>query len=188
MSKLNKIAVAVVMAIALSSMTVIAQASIQDPNGAISGCVGPSGLLRVIDSGATCNENETPMTWNQTGPQGPAGSQGQPGPQGLQGPQGQPGPQGPAGVSGYHVVQVSDTLPPHSPALPIGMIAFCKPGELALSGGYTTSWTSGQTVGAGLVEYEDQPWTNGSGWVVGFTNYTGTSVDVRVWVVCATVN
>lgn len=44
-------------------------------NGVIHGCVSNSGNLRVIntESGQVCRSNETNLTWNQQGPQGPPG-------------------------------------------------------------------------------------------------------------------
>jgi hypothetical protein len=54
-----------------------------------------SGLLRVIDpTTQRCARNETAISWNQVGPQGPVG------PEGAIGPQGPVGPQGPAGADG----------------------------------------------------------------------------------------
>lgn len=69
-------------------------AAIPDGNGVIHGCYRSSGALangslRIIDSAAqTCNNNETALAWNQTGPQGPAGPTGPQGPAGSGGPGG----------------------------------------------------------------------------------------------------
>ena len=62
----------------------------------IHACVNHEGGLRV-SSTAGCRNNESPLSWNQSGPQGPQGSTGPQGPQGLLGA---PGPVGPAGVAG----------------------------------------------------------------------------------------
>ena len=54
----------------------VAYATIPDSNGVIHGCYdSKSGALRVIDpsTSQTCLNKETAVTWNQTGPQGPAG-------------------------------------------------------------------------------------------------------------------
>ena len=53
----------------------IAYAAIPDNQGVIHGCRNNgSGGLRVIDSAnASCTAAETPLNWNQTGPQGPPG-------------------------------------------------------------------------------------------------------------------
>jgi hypothetical protein len=82
---------------------IIAYASIPDSNGVIYGCYKKSGgTLRVIDYPTQqCDPRaETLISWNQTGPQGPAGPQGPVGPQGPAGPQGPEGPAGPAGPAG----------------------------------------------------------------------------------------
>ena len=76
----------------------IAYATIPDGTGVIHGCyLKGLGTLRVIDTGKaqTCSGFETPLNWNQTGPQGP---------QGIAGAAGIPGaarinPAGPTGPS-----------------------------------------------------------------------------------------
>jgi hypothetical protein len=86
---------------------VLIRATIPSPSGVIYGCYSKSGgSIRVIDNAVTnCSQNETLLTWNQSGPPGsigPAGPQGPPGlpgPMGLQGPAGPQGPSGPAGPS-----------------------------------------------------------------------------------------
>jgi len=55
-------------------------------SGAHHGCVGSSGLLRVVATGESCKRNEAPITWSQTGPPGPQGPAGEPGPRGEPGP------------------------------------------------------------------------------------------------------
>jgi hypothetical protein len=86
---------------------VLTRASIPAPNGVFYGCYDNHGAIRVIDIAvASCKSQETLITWNQSGLQGPAGPQGAPGPVGPQGapgpvgPQGAPGPAGPQGVQG----------------------------------------------------------------------------------------
>ncbi len=81
-------------AVTLGLLSVIAYASIPDAGGVVHGCYKKSGgSLRVIDdTTATCDNNETPIQWSQSGPQGPQG------PQGSQGPQGPAGPAGPGGA------------------------------------------------------------------------------------------
>ena len=34
----------------------------------INGCVGPSGILRIVVSGGGCQQNESPISWNTAGP------------------------------------------------------------------------------------------------------------------------
>jgi Collagen triple helix repeat (20 copies) len=88
-----------------------ASASIPDSAGVIHGCYKPTGngsvsQLGVIDTalpGGTCPKGQTALSWNQAGPQGPAGATGPagpPGPQGATGAAGATGPQGPAGPAG----------------------------------------------------------------------------------------
>jgi hypothetical protein len=63
----------------------IAAATIPGPGGLISGCVKPTGALKVIDAQTShCGANDKPLTWNQTGPEGPAGAAGPAGPAGAQ--------------------------------------------------------------------------------------------------------
>ena len=87
----------------------LASASIPAANGVISGCYRTSGgALNVIDASVTtCGKGQTPLTWNQTGPQGPQGIQGLTGPNGPAGATGATGftgpagPNGPAGATGF---------------------------------------------------------------------------------------
>jgi hypothetical protein len=84
-------------AVAAVAVTGVGVAAIPDGTGKIHGCYDNAGKLRVIDSANSgCGQSETPLTWNQTGPQGPPGPQGPKGATGATGPQ---GPQGPAGPS-----------------------------------------------------------------------------------------
>jgi hypothetical protein len=79
----------------------LTHASIPTSSGTIYGCYARNGNLRLIDNATTtCSSNETQITWNQPGPQGPIGLQGPAGPTGAQGPAGVPGLAGPAGPQG----------------------------------------------------------------------------------------
>lgn len=53
----------------------VALGSIPGPDGTISGCYSKAtGALRVINAPTqTCSKSQTPISWNQTGPQGPPG-------------------------------------------------------------------------------------------------------------------
>jgi hypothetical protein len=74
----------------------------------INGCYNKTnGNLRVVDEGATCRTNETPIAWNEQGPQGPQGEQGPQGDPGPAGAQGDPGPAGPQGPAGNGVKTIS---------------------------------------------------------------------------------
>jgi hypothetical protein len=68
----------------------LAMASIPSSDGTIHACYdNQDGALRVIDPGAaiggTCSAGQTPLAWNQTGPQGPPGVPGTPGAAGAAG-------------------------------------------------------------------------------------------------------
>jgi Collagen triple helix repeat (20 copies) len=95
--------------------SVVAFASVPDSVGAIHACYSSSGQgqgngngngrggdgVRIIDSATqVCSPDETAITWNQTGPQGPMGPQGIAGLQGLPGANGLPGKDGPPGADG----------------------------------------------------------------------------------------
>ena len=86
----------------ISLLGVIAYASIPDEDGVIHVCYRTSnGALRVINSAVdSCNGNELPLSFNQSGPEGPAGPAGPQGVPGPVGPQGIPGPIGPQGLQG----------------------------------------------------------------------------------------
>lgn len=89
-------------------------------SGTINACYGPSGALRYSSDGS-CKSNETAISWNQTGPQGPGGVN---------------------GVSGYQIVT---EVVPYSGS-PINTTLPCPAGKKALSGGqsggsdYDDSW------------------------------------------------
>lgn len=92
-----------------------ALASIPDSGGTIHGCYqspppAHGANLQVIDTGngGSCGGGMVSLTWNQTGPQGPAGATGPQGPQGAAGATGSQGPAGPstAGAGGLSVTVV----------------------------------------------------------------------------------
>jgi len=58
------------------------------------------GLTKLSADSETCPKNDTPVSWNATGPAGATGPQGPAGATGPQGPAGATGPQGPAGPTG----------------------------------------------------------------------------------------
>jgi len=73
----------------------------EDSPGPIHACVQRhSGGLRIVGPEDRCHPDESALTWNRNGPQGPAGPQGVAGPSGPQGPAGTAGQQGPAGPAG----------------------------------------------------------------------------------------
>jgi hypothetical protein len=103
----------------------IALGSIPDSNGVIHGCYkNGNGRLSVIDTNASqnCKSDQTPLNWNQTGPQGPVGPAG---------PQVPPGPAG--GIASMRVVQQQPDLPANSDTQ---LYIHCPTGYIAISGGY----------------------------------------------------
>lgn len=68
------------MSIAVASLVAaaagVAYATVPDDQGVIHACYKTDkGQLRVVDA-STCSPGESPITWNQTGPQGPPGPPG----------------------------------------------------------------------------------------------------------------
>jgi hypothetical protein len=132
------------------------------------------------------------------------GAKGEPGPQGLQGlpgPRGEPGPRGDTGAPG-----VPGTTGPQGPAGSPGLSGLvrvsavrdvtantlrnqsveCPAGKKALGGGYDllSTLTAGQML---LIKpYQSYPNTDGS-WLVWVHNGNGFPVQLKLWVVCATV-
>jgi len=77
-ARMGRLAVGIVVVLVLAG-TAVAAASIPDASGVIHGCRSTkTGVLRVIDTdaGQTCSKDEAALSWNQIGPQGPAGPQG----------------------------------------------------------------------------------------------------------------
>jgi hypothetical protein len=79
-------------------------ASIPGSDGKIHGCYQSGatavGEFRIVDSETACRGDESRLTFNQTGPQGPAGPRGATGPQGETGGSGLGRAQGDFGVVG----------------------------------------------------------------------------------------
>jgi len=76
--------------IACAVLVPIAMRAANSPT-TLEACVNPgNGMMRLVDSSTACHNNETRVTWNIEGPQGPPGDPG---------PKGDPGPQGPPGTS-----------------------------------------------------------------------------------------
>jgi hypothetical protein len=162
----RKAIIAATLAVVLASVAGIAVASIPDSNGVIHGCRNlKSGALRVIDSeaGQTCDsKTEAALTWNQTGPQGPAGS---------------------PGLSNVHVVidqlhgsgTVSQTL--LCPRQENGQF------ETALSGNFSMDGRSGYTL-RGWAEPTVGENQRPIGYVFAATNFVENSVNLEV--TCAT--
>ncbi len=83
---------------ALGAGAIIAGGAVPSDDGTIQSCYNTdTGVLRVVDDKANCNQGESFLAFNQRGPRGDTGA---PGAQGPAGPAGPPGAQGPAGPKG----------------------------------------------------------------------------------------
>jgi hypothetical protein len=160
----------------------VVQAAIPDASGVIHACYRANGNLRLVDK-SSCTSGETPLTWNQTGPQGPAGGpgpQGVPGPAGTPGPQGAPGPQGqpgtPAGVAGYEIINTHEALPLNGS---IEVTATCPTGKRVIAGGYVAP-TVLDTASSSRPEGD-------KGWHVEFKSNGGNG-DASVYAICASAS
>lgn len=69
-------------------------------SGQIRACVNPSGAMRLLAAGESCNPPHQLLTWNVAGPVGPAGPAGVAGPVGPEGPAGRDGRDGRDGKDG----------------------------------------------------------------------------------------
>jgi hypothetical protein len=125
---MKKLAVAVAISTCLVCLIIAGFPRLGDA-AEIYGCYGKlAGLMRIVSGPGQCNRLENPISWNNVGPEGPAGptgSMGPAGPTGATGPQGSPGPQGLTGAVG--------------PQGPIGLIGPAGPqGPAGIANGITT--------------------------------------------------
>jgi hypothetical protein len=105
------------------------------------------------------------MALLKPGPRGPRGLRGVQGPAGPQGPQGPQGAQGAEGVQGpvggFDPSKIVERVGPATTifagSVSNSLSAACAPGEVALSGGYSTS--------TGFA-YDDRPGSDGGSWIV----------------------
>ena len=136
--------------------------------------------------------HETPISWNQVGPQGPTGAQGATGPQGPTGAQGATGPQGATGATGLtgpqgptgaaasggltgYVVIVSGLQHVEDNGRNIPL--FCGFGKKVLGGGYFSQGTVNIKT--------SEPFTDGSGWFVFGENGFTDAGDFKAFAICA---
>ncbi len=137
----------------------VAAASIPDSSGVIHGCYKPAdGKLRVIDTdaGQACATGETGLAWNQTGPQGPPGSD-----------------------AGLPVVTADDTTA--SDSISFSAAVTCPAGKVPLSASAVT--TNGTSRSASVVSFSTSVQAGG---VLAFVsgNASERNQTVRVYVVC----
>jgi hypothetical protein len=144
----------------------VVQAAIPDPSGVIHACYRANGNLRLVDK-SSCTSSETAFSWNQTGPQGPAGATG---------PQGQPGSPGPAGVARYEIISTHETLPLNGS---IEVTATCPTGKRVIAGGY---------VAPSVLDTASSSRPEGDkGWRVEFKS-SGGNGEASVYAICASVS
>ena len=96
-------AVAIAVALLVTSETGRAHLGDGSDPALIHACVAKDGTTRIVGPTGVCVGKETALHWaiqGPPGPQGNQGAQGPPGPQGNQGAQGPPGPAGSQGVQG----------------------------------------------------------------------------------------
>src|SRR5688572_25782723 len=98
-------AVALAVPVAYAAITI-------GPDGVIHACYDKKGMLRIVASESSCSQNETPISWNQEGPQGDKGDKGDKGDTGDTGPQGPPGDATPPDPVMVGNVQIEDAIYP----------------------------------------------------------------------------
>src|SRR5262245_8873823 len=105
--------------LSIAAAVLLTEVSSYGQTGVIFACITrETGSIRIVSTAGQCKSNEAAISWNQVGPQGPAGPTGAPGPTGTAGPA---GPAGLAGATG-----------PAGPAGPIG--ATGPAGPIGLTG------------------------------------------------------
>lgn len=176
--------VLLILGLLLATAGGIAYAAIPGNDGVIHGCyTNRGGILNVIDpsAGQRCSAFQTPISWNQQGPQGDPGPQGAPGPvgpqgeTGPQGPAGPAGPPGPAGVSGLERLAVQSAI--NSDNIK-EVVADCPSGKEVTGGGYFIGGALGQ-----VLAWRSEPRFSPTGWLVTAAEIgTGTDQD---WYVVA---
>ena len=143
---------------------VAAYASIPDSNGVIHGCYNKVGDLRVIntDTGRRCRNAATALTWNQTGPRGPAG----PSSLSVSTVTG-----GPAGVDPGNTNRVTVS---------------CPQGQIGIAGTWFVNHNGDAVNYSQLVTQASGPAENGvpTDWAVSVLNMGRTAVQFKALVLC----
>lgn len=166
------IAVAALMAVALSSTAGVASAS-----------AASHGKAKAFSSTGTTKKHKRKakkttvrVVVGPRGPQGPAG------PAGMNGANGANGVQGPAG--GFNPSKVQYVTGPKMNVVPNGgtntSVAFCPAGTKVIGGGYFFGYANG-----GLTVEMSSPLNDGSGWISGFGNNGTIAGEATAYAVCA---
>jgi hypothetical protein len=178
--------------LSLGMIATLAYAAIPGTSGVISACVSTAGfkgqhLLTLLDVSqrSACEQGQSLVTWNQTGPQG---AKGDTGPQGPKGDTGTPG--------ATHVIARSTTVSTFRDGEPLEVS--CNAGEVGTGGGGHVSsdqidqqlFNSGLTGGGspGVITASEPIVTNGivTGWrVKANRTLSATLVPLTAWVLCA---
>jgi hypothetical protein len=154
--------------------------------GTISACA--SKRTHVLYLGK-CKKGAEKLVWSKTGPRGPQGAAGEAGPEGPQGPQ---GPAGTPGANGATHVVVRSTRTTSNTGVTSTTVASCGPGQVATGGG--ANLTSGSVPNTYFFEPGGVPavgsvpagdGTTPNEWLATWTNNSGATEEVVVYVVCA---
>lgn len=94
----RRAAAATGLALAAAAIPAVAAATAASPVTYYACVTTSTGAVKIVSSTTTCGTGQHKISWNNTGPAGPAGPPGPQGATGPQGPQGTTGPQGPPGV------------------------------------------------------------------------------------------
>lgn len=141
-------------------------------DGSLSACASDrDGQLRLLEPGETCRSGETPVSWAQQGPVGPAGPVG---------PQGATGPQGVPGLSGLVVQPVPVTFAsgPDGKVQPAVFTGLCPSGKRVLSGGFDVR---------NLRVERSTPTADGTGWSFTFVPTGKETPSATAAITCASV-
>jgi hypothetical protein len=178
--------------LSLGMIATLAYAAIPATSGVISACVSRAGLngqhiltLLDVSQRSACDNGQSLLTWNQTGPQGPKGDTG------AQGPKGDTGAAG-----ATHVTARSATVNVFRDGEPLDVS--CNAGEVATGGGGHVSsdaidqqlFNAGLTGGGspGVITASEPLVTNGvvTGWrIKANRTLNATLVPLTAWVLCA---
>lgn len=96
-----------------------------------------NGQLRIVNGAANCDSIEVFIQWNEDGPAGPQGIQGTQGPQGPKGDQGIQGIPGTIDLTKIYYVRHPTLADPITTTN-----VYCRPGDIAISGGAQCTWNT----------------------------------------------